>query len=78
MRCRQCGMSSGNSVHDKKKNQYGFHEYLEPEPDLKELAMEMAQNARQSIMDILTGVGEMSEEDASDLIAKAVQNIRVW
>ena len=77
MRCIKCGMSPNNSVH-KNKQQFGFHDYEEKQDTIEELAAEMALRARQQIMDILMGVGEMSEEDASNLIAEAVREIRVY
>ena len=77
MRCVKCGMSPNNSVH-KNIHQYGYHEFEEKPDTIEELAVEMALRARQQIMDILMGVGEMSEEDASNLIAEAVREIRVY
>jgi hypothetical protein len=31
--CKTCGMSLYNTVHDKKKNQFGYHEFVEPDEE---------------------------------------------
>jgi sulfite reductase alpha subunit-like flavoprotein len=48
------------------------------DPEIERLGLEMAQQARQTLMDILTKTGGMTEKEASDLIAKAVSEIRVY
>ena len=74
--CKHCDMSRRNSVHHKKM-QYGYHEYaLFIDPEAEEAAMNLMRGARQTLMDILTGVGRMSEAEASQLIVDAVSEIK--